>query len=165
MLRANTLLPQLDDLSPEALRKQARWIRDVLDPRIAQNGAEALKADEILTLDEFLRKLLTTSLNVDDLRYSRMHLAVSEIAGRATRWPTKLIARCDVLVDAWEAQFGPLKSLGTPLYEPGGRLHGISKPGDLSREKLLVSWLKSPAVKVSPATARKVGPLKFKPGE
>ncbi|GAB7361818.1 hypothetical protein MBLNU230_g1860t1 [Neophaeotheca triangularis] len=165
MFRTRTFLPQPDDLSAEALRKKARWIRDVLDPRIAQNGAEALKADEILTLDEFLRKLLTTTINVDDLRYSRMHLAVSDIAGCATRWPSRLIARCNALIDAWEGQFGPLKAMGTPLYEPGGRLHGICKPTDLSRERLLVNWLKNANDKLSPSTARKVGALGFRPGD
>lgn len=153
-------------LDPEYLRQQARWIRDILDPQVAQDGPDALHADETLTLDEFLRRILDDSkVTLEDIRYSRMHLAINEIAGRATRWPKKLIDKCDSIKEIWEAQYGPLRSLGTPLYEAGGRLHGICKPEDLSKEKLLVKWLKSPGAKLSPAVARRSGDLRFTPGE
>lgn len=58
-----------------------------------------------------------------------------------------------------------MKKLGSPLYEPGGRLHGVCKPEDASREKILIKWLKTPGVKLSPLLARRVGDLGFKPGD
>lgn len=146
------------------LRKQARWIRDTLDPQVAQDGPDALHSDDILTLDELLRGLLGSGLGVEDIRYSRMHLAVNAIAGKATRWPRKLIDRCESLKHVWEESYGPLEELGTPLYEPGGRLHGICKPEDLSKEKLLVKWMRTAGVKISPIVARKPGALGFTPG-
>lgn len=147
------------------LRQQARWIRDDLDPQIARDGPDALHSDDILTLDEFLRRLLTSNISLEDIRSSRLHFAVSSISGLATRWPNKLISRADTVRAAWEATYGPLAQLSTPLYEPGGRLHGICKPEDLSKEKLIIKWLKAPGVKLSPQRARQVGDLGFKPGE
>ncbi|KXT04541.1 hypothetical protein AC578_8663 [Pseudocercospora eumusae] len=146
------------------LRKQARWIRDTLDPQVAQDGPDALHSDDILTLDELLRGLLDSGLGAEDIRYSRIHLAVNAISGKATRWPRKLIDRCESLRTTWEQSYGPLGELGTPLYEPGGRLHGICKPEDLSKEKLLVKWMRTAGVKISPMVARKPGALGFTPG-
>ncbi|KJY01088.1 hypothetical protein TI39_contig303g00029 [Zymoseptoria brevis] len=151
--------------SAEELRQQARWIRDILDPQVAREGHDALHSDEILTLDELLRKLASSDISLEDIRYSRIHLAIRDIAGRATRWPKKLVDRSDVLKYAWTARYGPLKATGLPLYESGGRLNGICRPEDLSKEKLLVKWLKSPTAKLSPAVARRVGDLGFTPGD
>lgn len=157
--------PQLTSiLDSEYLRQQARWIRDTLDPQVAQHGSDALHSDETLTLDELLRKILDSHVSLEGIRYSRMHLAIIEISGRATRWPKKLIDKCDAITEIWEAQYGPLKKIGTPLYEPGGRLHGICEPQDL-KEKLLVRWLKQPGSKLSPSVARRCGDLGFTPGE
>ncbi|KAF2162122.1 hypothetical protein M409DRAFT_27502 [Zasmidium cellare ATCC 36951] len=152
-------------LDPEYLRQQARWIRDTLDPQVAQDGPDALHSDETLTLDELLRKILDSHITLEDIRYSRMHLAITEIAGRATRWPKKLIDKCDAITEIWESKYGPLNKMGTPLYESGGRLFGICKPEDLSKEKLLVKWLKQPGSKLSPAVARRAGDLGFTPGD
>lgn len=158
--------PRPSSLDPEYLRQQARWIRDTLDPQVATDGPDALHSDEILTLDELLRKILEDPhVTREDIRYSRMHLAIVEIAGRATRWPKRLIDKCDGIKEIWEGKYGPLKKLGTPLYEAGGRLHGICKPEDLSNDKLLVKWLKSPESKLSPAVSRRTGDLGFTPGE
>src|ERR1700760_1321786 len=151
--------------NPDFLRQQVRWIRDDLDPQIARDGPDALHSEEILSLDEFLRRLLASKLSLEDIRWSRLHLAILCICGQATRWPRRLIEKAEALKDAWEARYGPLKKLGTPLYETGGRLHGVCRPEDLSKEKLMVKWLKAPGVKLSPLLARRVGDLGFKPGE
>ncbi|KXT15574.1 hypothetical protein AC579_9969 [Pseudocercospora musae] len=148
----------------DQLRKQARWIRDTLDPQVAQDGPDALHSDDILTLDELLRGLIGSGLGAEDIRYSRIHLAVNAISGKATRWPSKLIDRCESLRTSWEQSYGHLGELGTPLYEPGGRLHGICKPEDVSKEKLLVKWMRTAGVKISPIVARKPGALGFTPG-
>lgn len=151
--------------NPDFLRKQARWIRDELDPQVARDGPDALHSDEILDLDEFLRKLLGSNMTIDDLRYSRIHLAVTEIAGRASRWPARLVTRCDALKEAWELAYDPLRQIGTLLYEQGGRLHGVCKVEDLSREELIAKWIKAPNVSIGPVVARRFGDLGFKPGE
>ncbi|KAK3725463.1 hypothetical protein LTR37_000433 [Vermiconidia calcicola] len=137
---------------PDFLLQKARWIRDELDPQVARDGPDALHSDNILTLDELLRRLLISRIVLEDIRFSRLHLAIISMSGRATRWPKKLIDRAE-------------SKLGSPLYEPGGRLHGICKPEDFSREKILIKWLKTPGVKLSPLLARRVGDLGFKPGD
>lgn len=152
-------------IDQEQLRQQARWIRDTLDPQVAQNGQDVLQPDDILTLDELLRRLLVTNTSLEDIRYSRMHLAITDVCGRGTRWPKKLIDRCEAIREIWTAQYGSIHKLGTPLYEPGGRLHGICKPQDLRKEMLLVKWLRSPGAKLSPAVSRRTGSLGFTPGE
>lgn len=156
------LVPSMD---PELLRTRARWIRDELDPIVAREGPNRMHPDDVLELDEFFRHLLVWPIPLQTVRYSRIHLAILEIAGRATCWPHRLIERCDSLIEKWEKQFGNLRKLGTPLYEAGGRLHCVAKPEDLSRERLLVKWLRQPGVHVNPAVARKHGDLGFRPGE
>ncbi|CAK4031173.1 unnamed protein product, partial [Lecanosticta acicola] len=144
----------------------ARWLRDVLDPQVAREGPDALHSDEILTLDELLRTLVEADdIDLQTIRQSRMHLAICDVAGKGTRWPKKVIEKADAVKEKWESRFGPLAAVGTPLYDPGGRLHGVCKPEDLSREKLMVTWLKAPGVKLSPAVSRKVGDLGFRPGD
>lgn len=147
------------------LLEQCRWIRDDLDPQIARDGPDALHSDDVLTLDEFLRRLLTSNICLEDIRFSRLHLAIMSISGQATRWPSKLIERADTLKDAWETEHGSLKTLGTPLYETGGRLNGVCKLEDLSKDKLIIRWLKTPGIKLSPLVARRFGDLGFRPGE
>lgn len=147
------------------LLEQCRWIRDDLDPQIARDGPDALHSDDLLTLDEFLRRLLSSNISLEDIRFSRLHLAILSISGQATRWPSKLIERADTLRDAWESEHGSLKEFGTPLYESGGRLNGICRPEDLSQDKLIIKWLKAPGIKLSPLVARRFGDLGFKPGE
>lgn len=152
-------------LDPDYLRQQARWIRDTLDPQVAQSGQDVLQPCDVLELDELLRRIPAAKLELDDIRYSRMHLAIADICGHGTRWPAKLIDRCEAIQEAWQEQYGPLRHIGTPLYEPGGRLYGICRPEDLRKELLLVKWLRSPGAKLSPAVSRRTGNLGFTPGE
>lgn len=158
-----TLRPSV--YNPDYLLRQTRWIRDDLDVQVARDGPDALQSNDILTLDEFLRRLLASNISLDDIRASRIHLAIDAISGKATRWPIKLIEKADGLKAKWEKQYGSLKDLTPPLYESGGRLYGIAKAEDVTNEKLLVKWLRAPEVKVSPQAARKRGDLGFKPGE
>lgn len=149
----------------EYLRHQCRWIRDDLDPQVARNGPDALHSDDILELDELLRRLLSSSISLGDIRFSRLHMALSTICGQATRWPSRLIDRADAVKDVWENKYGPLRQLSVPLYEPGGRLHGICRPEDLNKDEVIIAWLKQPGVNINPLKARKVGDLGFTPGE
>ena len=147
------------------LLNQSRWIRDDLDTQIARDGPHALHADDILNLDSFLRRLLTSSISLDDIRFSRLHLALKSISGQATRWPKRLISRADEVKANWENLYGSLDNITTPLYEQGGRLFGLCKPEDLNKDMLMIKWLKTPGVKLNPFVARRRGDLGFKPGE
>lgn len=149
--------------SPDYLRAQSRWIRDELDPQVARDGPDALHSDDILRLDDFLRCLQDSDFDIRDIRFSRIHLAILDICGRATRWPTRIILRCNQLQTAWEAKYGPLKKIGMLLYEPGGRLHDICKPEDVSKEKLMMKWIRAKHVKA--LVSLRFGDLGFKPGE
>ena len=147
------------------LLQQSRWIRDDLDLQVARDGPDALHSNDVLTLDEFLRRLQESNISAEDIRVGRLHLAIAAIAGQATRWPTKLIDKAQALKDSWEARHGPLNKMKAPLYEAGGRLHGICKPEDITMESMLVKWLKTPGMKVSPLMARQRGDMGFRPGE
>ncbi|KAI5367416.1 putative PUA-like superfamily, SRA-YDG superfamily protein [Septoria linicola] len=160
---ASSTVETNNSIAREQLRGQARWIRDVLDPQVARDGQDALHSDDLLTMDEILRELLESNIDREDILYSRIHLAVSMVAGLATRWPRKLIEKCDLLKEVWSERFGRLQDI--LLYEPGGRLHGICKPEDVDKEKLVVKWLKTPGVRLSPMVARKAGHLGFEPGD
>jgi hypothetical protein len=155
--------PSVYDL--DYLRRQSRWIRDDLDPQIAREGPDALHSDDVLSLDEFLRRLLTSNISLEDIRFSRLHMALIVISGQATRWPSRLIDRADAVREVWEASHGSLRRLTVPLYEPGGRLHGMCRPEDLNKDKVIIRWLKEPGVQISPMLARRTGDLGFKPGE
>ncbi len=48
-------------------------------------------------------------------------------------WPAKLIDACNTVIQIWEENFGRLEDMRTPLYERGGRLHGIAEPHELDR--------------------------------
>ncbi|KAK3069756.1 hypothetical protein LTR53_011651 [Teratosphaeriaceae sp. CCFEE 6253] len=152
--------------NPDFLRRRTRWIRDELDPQVARHGHDALHADDILKLDKFLRQLLTAKISLEDIRSSRVHLAISEISGLGTRWSKRLIERSDALKEVWEAMYGPLRAIGFPLYGPGGRLHNVAKPENLSKEELIMKWLRvSGADRLSQVKALRSGGLGFKPGD
>ena len=161
----NDILPPGLFYGREFLRSQAHKIRDVLDVDVAREGPDVLHSNDLLKIDEFLRKLAKSSYAIEDLRYSRIHLAILEIASKGTRWPSRVVERCDAIKDAWEAVHGPLVKIGILLYEPGGRLNGVCTPDDVGKERLLARWMKSSSAKLSPVVARRVGDLDFRPGE
>jgi hypothetical protein len=156
--------PSIYDL--HYLRRQTRWIRDDLDPVIARSGPDSLHTDDVLRLDEFLRRLLTSNLSLDDIRDSRLHLAIECITGKATRWPGKIIERADAVREVWEAKYGSLKGIGILLFGPGGRLEEVERfAEDSSWEVVVGRWMRQPGVRLNPLEARRAGDLGFKPGE
>jgi hypothetical protein len=70
------------------------------------------------------------------MRFSRIHFAVLEISGKATRWPRRLADECDDIRRVWENAHGPLINIRPCLYGPGGRLWKISAQKDLTREAM-----------------------------
>ena len=120
------------DLSRTRLRQVSHWIRDELDPLVAREGPDQLRADDLLTLHDIFQALKTSSVTALDLRATGIHRAVIEIAGKATRWPGRLADDCDRLIYLWTAKFGPLADLPPFLYGRGGRLEGIASPEESS---------------------------------
>lgn len=126
-----------DSLHVVNLRKTSAWIRDELDPLMAREGPNELHPDDVLTLHNVFLDLQQHQVSLATMQFSRIHLAVAEVCGKATRWPKKLADEADRVIMCLEGYYGPLKTVRTPLYEVGGRLHGISEPRDLTRD---VNW-------------------------
>lgn len=126
-------LPTLD-LSRPRLRQISHWIRDELDPLVAREGPELLRADDVLSLHDVFQALKTSSsVTALDLRATGIHKAVMEISGMATRWPGRLADDCDQLISLWSARFGRLEELHPFLYGRGGRLEGIASIDETNR--------------------------------
>lgn len=153
--------------SPTAteLRLRAIWIRDVLDPPIARDGPDTMHPNDVLILHELFTQLQRCEVTRCALRFSRIHYAVAEVAGKATRWPSRLADECDKLVERWEGQYGPLRGLRPVLYHSGGRLHGVCAPQDLTREALLRRWTAEKSLEELNQRAMQHGDLGFKPGQ
>lgn len=131
--RMLSVTPPVADLNRVRLRQLASWIRDELDPMIAQEGPEILRANDVLMLHEFFQALrISPTITALDLRATGIHRAVLEVAGTATRWPGRLADDCDRIVFAWQKKFGKLEDLRPFMYGRGGRLESIAKFGELS---------------------------------
>jgi hypothetical protein len=140
--------------SPPYLRSQTHWIRNTLDLQIAQSGPEALTANDLLDIDSFLRGLLphASEISTSTLRSTRIHLAVLDICGRATRWPLKVIERAEAIGAVWEGKYGSLSSIGWDVDVEGW---------DEVVEKSEGVVLNGSSIE----NARRFGDLGFKPGE
>ncbi|KAL5449882.1 hypothetical protein PMIN06_006731 [Paraphaeosphaeria minitans] len=153
------------DLSRPRLRQISHWIRDELDPLVAREGPEWLRADDVLTLHDISQALKTfSSITALDLRATGIHRAVMEISGIATRWPGRLADDCDELIHLWTTKFGRLEDLHPFLYGRGGRLEGIASIEETSKLALLRRWQKGCPDRISPKRARRRGSLGFHPG-
>ncbi|KAK7535064.1 uncharacterized protein J3D65DRAFT_604485 [Phyllosticta citribraziliensis] len=154
------------DLSKEALRQRASWIRDVLDPQIARDGPEVMSPDDVLTLHELFQALLDVEqLSMSVLRYSRIHMAVTDVCGKATRWPKKLAEGCDHVVDVWTERFGRLTDVRPRLCKSEGRLNGICSGLEMTRDGLIRYWTDVDPDIMDKQRAMKHGCLDFKPGD
>jgi hypothetical protein len=118
--------PPVADITRPKLRHIAYWIRDELDPIIAREGPEQLRANDVLVLHDMFQVLRTsTTITALDLRATGIHKAVIDVSGIATRWPGRLCDDCDKIINIWTAKFGRLEDLRPFLYGRGGRLEGI----------------------------------------
>ncbi|KAF2740588.1 hypothetical protein EJ04DRAFT_558586 [Polyplosphaeria fusca] len=155
-----------DDLSRARLKQLTAWIRDDLDPIIAQEGPESLRSDDVLSLHEFFLALREpNSITVLDLRATGIHRAVMEISGIATRWPSRLADDCDRVITAWTAKFGRLDRVYPFMYGRGGRLEGIASMGEFSKGALLARWRTTCPEMLMPARSHRHGDLGFKAGD
>jgi hypothetical protein len=158
---------QTNFMSLPALTSTTHWIRNQLDPLIAQCGSSALTINDILALDAFFRALLSTpTIILTDLQHSRVHVAILNIVGLSTRWPEKLIERAEEVKELWEARFGcTLREVGTDALGEGGKLEAFRGCEGMSWEEMAGKWLKEPGTQLNPLNARRRGDLGFKPGE
>lgn len=92
-LKVATAVPPIID--PESMRAIASWIRDDLDPLIASEGPDIMHPDDVLSLNELFQSLQVFHVSKGVIAFSRMHQAVREIAGKASRWPYRLVEDCD----------------------------------------------------------------------
>jgi len=152
-----------DELDFATLADRARWIRDDLDLQVAVHGPNVLSPDNVVVLYQMIEQLRRTHISASLIRRSRIHYAVLLIAGRATRWPSKIIDEADALIEEWARRYGPLHQLRPPLYEDGGRLFGVSTPLDFNKEILNVKWVKQ--FGIHSRSALRTGSLGFEPGE
>jgi len=120
-------------LEPVRLRAMASRIRDELDVQVAQNGPSSLEPEAVLAINKLLLLLKTYRIPQAVLRWTRIHLAIMEMCGKATRWPRTLVDEAESVVMRWENQFGRLKRIRPLLFDKGGRLHSVCLPEDLSR--------------------------------
>lgn len=96
--RTKATLPT--SLSLHNLKQTAAWVRDCLDPMIAREGPNAMHPEDVLLLHDLFQDLQKYPLDRDVVATSRIHRAVAEVSGKATRWPFKLVDECDKVVTA-----------------------------------------------------------------
>ncbi|KAH6872240.1 hypothetical protein BKA58DRAFT_314118 [Alternaria rosae] len=160
-----TTPPVHPDLSRPRLKQIARWICDELDLRVARDGPDVLRPNDVLTLHEtFVSLRQAQNITISVLRATGIHKAVQDIAGVATRWPSRLCDDCDKIVDSWTAKFGPFSEIHPFLYGRGGRLEGIASIHEYSREALLKRWAETCPEKIHPKRSHKLGDLGFVAG-
>ncbi|KAG9191491.1 hypothetical protein G6011_10225 [Alternaria panax] len=158
--------PAQPDLSRPRLKQIVRWIRDELDLRVARDGPDVLRSDDVLTIHETLVALkYEHNITISDLRATGIHKAVQDIAGVATRWPGRLCDDCDKIIDIWTAKFGPFSEIHPFLHGRGGRLEGIASIHEHSREALLKRWAQTCPEKIHPKRSHKLGNLGFVAGQ
>ncbi|KAF2418048.1 hypothetical protein EJ08DRAFT_707452 [Tothia fuscella] len=154
-----------ESLKPEALRCAAAWIRDDLDPLVAREGPKALGQDEIISIHTLLILMQQHQIPLHTLRFSRIHLAIDELRGKATRWPKMLVMEADCVVEYLVSTYGPLKHIRTPLYEKGGRLSGVCLPGDITKQALINRFRQQNPELVDNTRAYVHGNAKFTAGQ
>ena len=116
----------------DELRAWSRYIRDVLRSKVAVKDEVVLSSTIIDEAEEFMNLLDRASIDVESLRFSRVHFALYEISATGSRWPLQIVLRAESLLALWEAEFGPLKEIRADLWGAGGRLEGLAKLKDSS---------------------------------
>ena len=111
----------------EELRTWSRYVRDVLLPRIRTGDEVTLSPRVLDEVHEFLSLLKRAQINVETLRYTRVHTTLEEIGALGSRWPMTIILKAEDMLSLWEADFGPLRNIRADLFGPGGRLEGVVK--------------------------------------
>lgn len=117
----------------DELRAWSRYIRDTLIPELNDGVEVALSATIVGAVQDFLRQVAPACIDMEILRYSRLHTAFKEICEMADRWPPAIALAADSLLLEWEIRIGPLEEVKADLWGPGGRLEGLVKLQDSGR--------------------------------
>ena len=108
------------------LRLHSRYIRDTLVPLLSRE--QKLSHSDMALVHFIFKKLKSTLMTLDLLRYSRMEKALMVIvATGASCWPMEVVVSAEEMIQKWEDQLGPLKDLRADLYGPDGKLEGLRK--------------------------------------
>ena len=161
----NSELKDEPTIDRSILKDKARWIRDDLDLEVAREGPNHLTADQVVLLFKFLEKLRQSRIPLEDMRWSRIHHAVSCISARATRWPRTLIEEAEKVLESWRIRYGDVNEIASPLYEEGGRLFGVCTQDDISKEILEIKWLRARESRTVSGYSHRHGDMGFRPGE
>ena len=110
----------------DELRRHSRYIRDNLVPHLSRE--QNLSHSDTVLVHSIFKKLKSTPMTLDLLRYSRMEKALMVIiATGASCWPMEIVVMAEEMMQKWEDQIGPLKDLRADLYGPDGKLEGLRK--------------------------------------
>jgi hypothetical protein len=121
-------------LQQSVLQQRTQWIRDHLDLQVSRDGPETLDPNDVVELDELFKALQLYPITIEVVRQTRIHLALLQISGKATRWPRRLVDESDKVITTWEAHMGPLNQVRVPLYDRGGRLDGMRAIAHFGKE-------------------------------
>ena len=110
----------------DELRLHSRYIRDTLVPHLSRQ--QNLSHSDTALVHSIFKKLKSTPMTIDLLRYSRMEKALMVIIATGTScWPIEIVVMAEAMMQKWEDQMGPLKDLRADLYGPDGKLEGLRK--------------------------------------
>ena len=134
----------------DELRLHSRYIRDTLVPHLSRE--QSLSHSDTVIVHNIFKKLKSTPMTLDLLRFSRMEKALMVIiATGASCWPMELVVKAEEMMQKWEDQIGPLKDLRADLYGPGGKLEGLRKitTWEYGREQKDDVWTDTTAIGIT----------------
>ena len=110
----------------DELRLHSRYIRDTLVPHLSRE--QHLNHSDTVIVNSIFKKLKSTPMTLDLLRYSRMEKALMVIVATGVScWPMEVVIMAEEMMQKWEDQMGPLKDLRADLYGPDGKLERLRK--------------------------------------
>ena len=117
-------------LTRDELRCWAHHIRDNLIPALNDGIEVALSTAALDGVENFLIQMKGAYVDIEVLRYSRIHNALREIRAMASRWTPRIALTAHELLSLWSKKFGPVEDIRLNLWRHGGRLEGIVKMKD-----------------------------------
>jgi hypothetical protein len=133
-----TIIRRQTDPNPpptkEELKSWCAYMRDILTSRVLTSHDTALDSDVLSEAEEFLELLKRASVDVETLRYSRVHIALEQICATGSKWPMSIVMTAEQLLSQWDSDLGNLNDIRGNLWSIGGRLEGIIKVKDWTAE-------------------------------
>lgn len=124
------LINSVMGLNREELRSWSRYVRDVVAKVVAHGGEVLVSPVSIDDVHGFLAELKDTAMDIELLRYSKVHTALIEMSAPGSGWSPSVAMKAEMLLLMWEERFGPLKDVKTDLWGAGGRLEGLTMVKD-----------------------------------